>query len=172
MKTLCVALLTLFLCPLALACDETCKRTKAETDNNIKFASYLNSKYCASTTKGFVLQEIKSLQAYRDKQLATAHRGGAKNIRNFVMQRKDWLSECDRYLELTSQGRVFYNKETTDKIIGTMNELSDELQKIMKRPQNPAENLELVVTPAAGKFDLLFAQLEDYKLMLQRKGLL
>lgn len=172
MKTLCVALLTLLLSPLALACDETCKRTKAETDNNIKFASYLNSKYCASTTKGFILQEIKSLQAYRDKQLSTAHRGGAKNIRNFVMQRKDWLSECDRYLELTGQGRVFYNKETTDKITGTMNELSDELQKIMKRPQNPAENLELVIAPAAGKFDLLFAQLEDYKLMLQRKGLL
>ena len=172
MKELWVALLILLFCPLALACDETYKRAKAETDNNIKFASYLNSKYCSTTTKGFALQEIKSLQAYRDKQLATAHRGGAKNIRNFVMQRKEWLSECDRYLELTGQGRVFFNKEMTDRITSTMIALSDDLKKIMMRPQNPGENLDLVIAPAAAKFDLLFTQLEEYKLTLQRKGLL
>jgi hypothetical protein len=172
MKELWVALLILLFCPMALACDEACKRAKAETSNNIKFASYLNNKYCSTTTKGFALQEIKSLQAYRDKQLATAHRGGAKNIRNFVLQRKEWLSECDRYLELTGQGRAFYDKDTTDKITSSMIAVADELKKIMMRPQNPAENLELVVAPAAAKFDLLFTQLEEYKLMLQRKGLL
>jgi hypothetical protein len=170
MKQLLV-LLTLFVCsPLVLACDETCKRTKAETDNNIKFASYLNAKYCATTTKGFMLQEIKSLQSYREKQLATAHRGGAKNIRHFVTQRKEWLSECDKYLELTGQGRVFYDKDTTVKILGTMDTVADELKKIMSRPQNPAENLDLVITPAAAQFDLLFDQLEEHKLLMQRKG--
>lgn len=164
-------LLTLFVCsPLVLACDEACKRTKAETDNNIKFASYLTAKYCSTTTKSFMLQEIKSLKLYREKQLATAHRGGAKNIRHFVTQRREWLSECDKYLELTGQGRAFYDKDTTVKILGTMNALSDELKKIMSRPQNPAENLEVVVAPAATQFDLLFTQLEEHKLLLQRKG--
>ncbi len=163
--------LTLFFCsPLMFACDENCKRTKAETDNNIKFASYLNAKYCATTTKGFMLQEIKSLQAYRDKQLPTAHRGGAKNISHFITQRKEWLSECDKYLELTGQGRVFYDKETTTKIITTMTSVADELKKLMLRPQNPAENLSFVIAPAAEQFDLLFKQLEEHKLMLQRKG--
>lgn len=163
--------LTLVVCsPLVWSCDENCKKAKAEADNNIKFASYLNAKYCATTTKGFMLQEVKSLQAYREKQLATAHRGGAKNIRHFVVQRREWLAECDKYLTLTQQGRVFYDKDTTEKIMATMDGVSDELKKIMSRPKNPAENVLLVVDPAAKKFDLLFQQLEEHKLMMQRKG--
>ena len=165
--------LTLVVCsPLVLACDEACKKAKAETDNNIKFASYLNAKYCETTTKGFMLQEVKSLQGYRDKQLATAHRGGAKNIRDFVVQRREWLAECDKYLSLTDQGRVFRDKETTDKILTTMNNVAAELKKIMSRPKNPTENVLLIVEPAAAQFDLLFQQLEEHKLMMQRKGLL
>lgn len=165
--------LTLVVCsPLVMACDEACKKAKAETDNNIKFASYLNAKYCESTTKGFMLQEVKSLQGYRDRQLATAHRGGAKNIRDFVVQRREWLAECDKYLSLTDQGRVFRDKETTEKILTTMNNVAAELKKIMSRPKNPAENVLLIVEPAAAQFDLLFQQLEEHKLMMQRKGLL
>jgi len=170
MKHLWVFITLLACAPWTLACDETCKRSQAEADNNIKFASYLNAKYCATTTKGFILQEIKSLKAYREKQLSTGHRGGAKNIRNFITQRKEWLSECDKYLDLTEQGRVFYDKESTDKIIGTMTAVSAELKKIMMRPQNPDEILDVVTAPAAEQFDLLFAQLEEHKLMLQRKG--
>jgi hypothetical protein len=166
--------LTLFVCsPLVLACDEACKRTKAETDNNIKFASYLNAKYCATTTKGFMLQEIKSLQAYRAKQLITPHkgyRGGAKNIRHFVSQRKEWLAECDKYLELTGQGRVFYDKDTTAKIMNTMTSVSDELKKITLLAQDPTDNIDTVSAGAAVQFDLLFTQLDEHKLLMQRKG--
>jgi hypothetical protein len=165
--------LTLVVCsPLVLACDEACKKAKAETDNNIKFASYLTAKYCADTTKSFMLQEVKSLRAYRDKQLATAHRGGASNIRNFVVQRREWLAECDKYLSLTEQGRAFRDKETTEKILSTMEKVGAELKKIMSRPKNPAENVLLIVEPAAAQFDVLFQQLEEHKLMMQRKGLL
>lgn len=162
----------LSLSQFGLACDETCKRTKAETANNVKFASYLNAKYCKSTGVDFLLQGRKSLQAYRDKQLPTGHRGGAKNIRNFILQRKDWLQECDKYLQLTEQGRIFRDKESTDKIIGAMTGTADELQKIMKRPQGQTESLELVTAPAAQKFDALFKLVDAHYLELQRRGLL
>lgn len=168
-----IGLLFVFVCGQVLACDEACKRAKAEADNNIKFASFLTAKYCADTTKGFILREIKSLQSYRDQKLPVphkGHRGGAKNIRIFIEQRKDWLAECDQYLELTGQGRVFSDKETTDKIFGTMTSVADELKKVMLTPQKPDENLDAIVGPAITQFDLLFDQLETYKLLMQRKG--
>ncbi len=120
----------------------------------------------------FLIQGKKSLQTYREKQLPTAHRGGAKNIRNFVLQRKDWLQECDKYLQLTEQGRVFRDKESTDKIIGAMTATADELEKIMKRPKNDAEVLDLVIAPAGQKFDDLFKLVDGHYLELQRRGLL
>lgn len=162
----------LSLSQFVLACDETCKRTKAEAANNVKFASYLNVKYCKSTGTDFLSQGRKSLQAYRDKQLPTAHRGGAKNIRNFILQRKDWLQECDTYLQLTEQGRIFRDKQSTDKIMGAMTATADELQKIVKRPQAQVESLEMVTSPAAQKFDDLFELIDVHYLELQRRGLL
>ena len=172
MKKMMLILFLLFLSPLTFACDESCKRAKAEAANNLKFASYLNAKYCQSTGLDFLLQGRKSLQSYRDKQLATAHRGGAKNIRNFILQRKDWLLECDNYLSLTEQGRIFRNKNSTDKIINAMVTTADELQKIMMRPKSDVENLELVTAPAAQKFDDLFKAVDAHYLELQRRGLL
>lgn len=156
----------------SFACDETCKRAKAETTNNVKFSSYLNAKYCQSTGIDFLMQGRKSLQSYRDKQLPTAHRGGAKNIRNFILQRKDWLQECDNYLQLTEQGRIFRDKDSTDKIITAMTGTANELEKIMKRPKVEVESLELVTAPAAQKFDELFKLVDGHYLELQRRGLL
>jgi hypothetical protein len=172
MKKFLLAIALISLTPFCLACDEACKRTKAEADNNVKFASYLNAKYCKSTGIDFLLQGRKSLQSYRDKQLPTAHRGGAKNIRNFILQRKDWLQECDTYLDLTDQGRIFRNKESTEKILTAMTGTADELQKIMRRPQTEVESLEVVIEPAAKQFDELFKIIDAHYLELQRRGLL
>lgn len=172
MKKILLTITLLTLSQFGFACDETCKKTKAETANNIKFATYLNAKYCKQTSIDFLMQGKKSLQAYREKQLPTAHRGGAKNIRNFVLQRKDWLEECDKYLQLTDQGRVFRDKESTDKIINAMAATASELEKIMKRPKNDAEVLDLVVAPAGQKFDELFKLVDAHYLELQRRGLL
>lgn len=172
MKKILITLALLALSHVSFACDEACKRAKAETANNIKFASYLNAKYCKQTSTDFLLQGKKSLQTYREKQLPTAHRGGAKNIRNFVLQRKDWLQECDKYLQLTEQGRVFRDKESTEKILEAMSATANELEKIMKRPKNDAEVLELVVAPAGQKFDELFKLVDAHYLELQRRGLL
>lgn len=156
----------------SLACDEACKRAKAETANNVKFASYLNLKYCKTTSLDFLLQGRKSLQAYREKQLPTAHRGGAKNIRNFIIQRKDWLQECDNYMQLTEQGRIFRDKESTEKIMSSLTNTADELQKIMMRPRAEVESLELVTAAAGLRFDELFKNVDDHYLELQRRGLL
>ncbi len=172
MKKILLTITLLTLSQFNFACDENCKKAKAETANNIKFASYLNTKYCQQTSNDFLIQGKKSLQTYREKQLPTAHRGGAKNIRNFVLQRKDWLQECDKYLQLTEQGRVFRDKESTDKILGAMTATADELEKIMKRPKNDAEVLDLVIAPAGQKFDDLFKLVDAHYLELQRRGLL
>ncbi|MGV8834519.1 hypothetical protein [Cellvibrio sp.] len=172
MKKILLTIALLSLSQFGFSCDEACKRTKAEAANNVKFASYLNAKYCKSTGLDFLLQGRKSLQAYREKQLPTAHRGGAKNIRLFIMQRKDWLQECDNYLQLTEQGRIFRDKDSTDKIISAMTGTAAELEKIMKRPKVEMENLELVTAPAAQKFDDLFKLVDAHYLELQRRGLL
>lgn len=172
MKKILLIIAIISLSQFSVACDEACKRAKAEAANNVKFASYLNAKYCQSTGIDFLLQGRKSLQAYRDKQLPTAHRGGAKNIRNFILQRKDWLQECDNYLQLTEQGRIFRDKENTDKIITAMNNTAVELEKIMKRPRVEVESLELVVAPAGQRFDDLFNLVDGHYLELQRRGLL
>ncbi len=172
MKKILLIIAMISLSQYSVACDEACKRAKAESANNVKFASYLNAKYCQSTGIDFLLQGRKSLQAYRDKQLPTAHRGGAKNIRNFILQRKDWLQECDNYLQLTEQGRIFRDKENTEKIITAMNNTAAELEKIMKRPKVEVENLEVVAAPATQRFDELFKLVDGHYLELQRRGLL
>ena len=172
MNKILLTIALLSLSQFGFTCDEACKRTKAEATNNIKFASYLNAKYCQSTGVDFLLQGRRSLQTYREKQLPTAHRGGAKNIRNFILQRKDWLQECDNYLQLTDQGRIFRDKDSTDKIITAMSGTADALEKIMKRPQVETESLELVAAPAATKFDDLFKLIDAQYLELQRRGLL
>lgn len=172
MKKILLIITLLSLSQFGFACDEACKRAKAETTNNVKFASYLNAKYCQSTGMDFLLQGRKSLQAYRDKQLPTAHRGGAKNIRHFILQRKDWLQECDKYLELTEQGRIFRDKDSTDKIITAMTGTAEALEKIMKRPKVEVESLDVVTAPAVQKFDELFKLVDSHYLELQRRGLL
>jgi len=171
-KRILLAIALVTLAQASLACDEACKRAKAEETNNIKFGAYLNLKYCKTTTADFLIQTRRALQTYRDKQLPTAHRGGARNIRNYIDQRKDWLKECDNYLELTDQGRVFRDKETTTAIIDSMTDVSTELKKIMMRPKNAAENKDLVIAPAAAKFDELFQMMDDHYLDLQKRGML
>lgn len=172
MNKLLIALALLTFAQLGFACDEACKRANVESEKSIKFPSYLNLKYCQSTANDFLLNARKSLQVYRDKQLATAHRGGAKNIRNFILQRHDWLRECDSYMEQLDLGNVFRRKDTTESIFKAMNGTADELYKIMMRPKNPAENLDVVVAPAEAKFDELFQLVDEHFIELQKRGLI
>jgi hypothetical protein len=172
MRKIIYTLILMSFVQVCFGCDEACKRTQAEAANNVKFASYLDAKYCKSTAQDFILRGSKSLKTYKDKQLATAHRGGAKNIRNFINQRIEWLQECDNYLKLTDQGRIFRDKETSEKILKGMEGVAVELKKIMMRPAVAGEDLEKVSAPAAEKFDQLFKLVDDHYIELQRRGLM
>lgn len=172
MNKLFIAIALLALTQLGHACDEACKRANVESAKGIKFPTYLNMKYCQSTVNDFLLNTRKSLQTYRDKQLITAHRGGAKNIRNFIMQRHDWLRECDGYMEQLEIGNVFRQKDTTENIFKSMTNTSEELYKVMMRPKNPNEDVTMVIAPAEVRFDEMFQLLDEHFIELQKRGLI
>lgn len=157
---------------LSFGCDEACKKAEVETAKGIKFASYLDQRYCQSTAQDFLLRARKSLQQYKDNQLATAHRGGAKNIRNFITQRYEWLDECEKYMEAMEMGYIFRKKETTDAIFKSMTDVTAELYKIMMRKKNPNESLPLVTQNAAQKFDVMFKLIDEHVIELQKRGLM
>lgn len=160
------------LSPSANACDEPCKRAQAETQRNVHFPSYLNLKYCSETTQEFLLNTRKSLQRYRDQQLATAHRGGAKNIRQIIIQQQTWLKECDNYMSNLEMGRVFRQAKTTEQLFNAMLSVSEELHKIMQRKNDANEVAQLVTAGAAEKFDRMFALVDQHVQELQMRGLL
>jgi hypothetical protein len=154
------------------ACDDNCKKLEAESTHNVKFATYLSSKYCQQTSLDFLLKDSKSLKQYSEKQLLTAHRGSANNIKLFLEQRKDWLQECDKYLSLTKQGRVFGNKTQSEKIFASIDATTNELTLLIKRPKTPDESTEDASASSVKAFHSLFEAITEYQLELQRKGLL
>jgi hypothetical protein len=172
MKKLACLLLLVFISPLSLACDETCAREKAMAEHQVKFPSYLDSKYCRTTTVDFLTTARRSLQQYLDERLDTAHRGGMRNIRNFIEQRREWLQECDQYLNLTNQGRIFRTKETTDQIFSSINSLSEELDRLIKIRRTAEEDPLELTTGARQKFQILFKNMDDHRTDLQLRGLL
>lgn len=164
--------IALSLSSLTLACDENCKRDKVSAKLNIQFAPHLNAKYCQSTTNDFLLNARNSLDKYKENQLPTAHRGGARNIRNYINSRKEWLRECDDYLQAMDLGNVFRKKDTTQTIFKLMDEVSLELEKITKRPANKAENINEFIEPAQTKFDNLFKHMDAHVIELQKRGIM
>lgn len=168
-KLLSVLLLTL-IAPIAFACDETCMREKAMQESDVKFPAYLDSTYCKTTVKDFLVNSRKSLQKYREQRLVTGHRGGIRNIRNFIEQRKEWLQECDNYLSVINQGRVFRNAGTTQELFSAMNSLSKELEVLVYRPKNNAEDTFQVTQSAGQKFDLMFRLMDAHRTDLQLRG--
>jgi len=168
MKTL-ITLLLLVACLPAAACDEDCKRTKAEQEHDVDFPGYLNASYCQDTTVNFLLRARKSLEQYRQDKLKTGHKGGMRNIRNYLQQRKQWLMECDNYLLLTGQGRVFDNKETTEKIFAATDRVIDELEQLMRTGGGIHVSSQLAEI-AGQRLDSLFAAVDNHRTELQLKG--
>jgi hypothetical protein len=166
---MCILLITV-LAPTALACNETCMRDKAMAENSITFPSYLDSKYCKTTSVDFLVGTRRSLQKYYDERLNSAHRGGIRNIRSFIEQRKEWLLECDNYLILTTQGRVFSTKNATDQIFGSMASLSDELQRLVSIRKTAGENAYELTASARLKFEQMFKLVDDHRTDLQLRG--
>lgn len=170
MNRLLFTLLLTLIAPAVLACDETCMRDKAMAENNVSFPSYLESKYCKTTTVDFLVGARKSLQKYFDNQLDSAHRGGIRNIRNFIEQRKEWLQECDNYLNLIKRGRVFRTAETTEEIFGVMAVLSNELERLVRLRRTPNEDGFELTAGARQSFQQLFALIDAHRTDLQLRG--
>lgn len=164
-------LLIPFFAASAFACDETCKRDAAMAEHGVRFPSYLTTSYCRDTSVDFLLRARDSLANYQQNNLPTGHKGGMRNIRNFLQQRKQWLEECDQYLTLTSQGRVFRDEATTQKIIDAIDALTNELERLMgsgtgvRVPQSQ-------VAGAEHRLELLFSAMDDHRTELQLRGLL
>ncbi len=169
MKQLFTCILLSLMASGALACDETCKRDRAMKEHNVSFPKYLTVKFCKTTSVDFLIRDVKSLQGYREKQLPGGHKGGMNNIRKLLEQRKEWLVECDDYLRLTKQGRVFENKKSTDSIFNSMDKVTGELNNLI---YNGDSNVIVTngIDIAEQHFDHLFAEMEQHKLDLQLKG--
>jgi len=164
-----LTLLFLFACLPATACDEECKRAQAEEEHDVDFPGYLNASYCQDTSIAFLLKARKSLGEYRQGQLKTGHRGGMRNIRNYLEQRKKWLMECDNYLLLTDQGRVFTDKETTEAVFAATDQAIEQLEKLMNSTNRVHVSEDLAET-AGQRLDRLFSVVDNHRTELQLKG--
>lgn len=161
-------LVAVFSCS-ALACDEACKKAKAEQEHGVSFPSYLNAEFCRTTRLDFLLQDYASLEKYRTAQLPGGHKGGMNNIRKMLNQRKEWLVECDDYLRLTEQGRIFHDDATTEKIFAAIDKVSKQLNDLVYNGSK-----EIIVTNgldiAQQDFDQMMQQLERHRTDLQLRG--
>ncbi len=135
-----------------------------------KFPSYLTGKYCNDIKVDFMTNSIKSLQRYRDKQLASQHRGGMNNIRKFLEQREDWLQECDDYLASTSNHRLFKDENTTSKIFTAISSVTGELQSLITGVTYSVDPGQSATDVAGDKFDRLFKLVDDHQTLMLMKG--
>lgn len=134
------------------------------------FPSYLSTQYCADLKHSFMTSAVKSLQRYKDQQLATRHRGGMYNIRTFVQQREEWLQECDGYLQATHHQRLFKDAKTTDGIFNAMTSVSQELQSLIAGVSYTVEPGGDVTDVAAQKFEHLFKLVDDHQTRMLMRG--
>ncbi len=155
-RHICAALFTLFVTSGAAAED--------------KFPSYLTGKYCNDIKVDFMTSSMKSLQRYRDKQLASQHRGGMNNIRKYLEQREDWLQECDNYLASTSSHRLFKDDQTTAKIFTAISSVTGELQSLITGVTYSVDAGQSATDVAADKFDQLFKLVDDHQTLMLMKG--
>ncbi|MDO3382980.1 hypothetical protein [Gilvimarinus algae] len=164
-----VALLLALAGSQAFACDEACKKDKAEQEHGVKFASYLSADFCHTTRADFLIQDYRSLEKYRAEQLPGGHKGGMNNIRKLLEQRKEWLIECDDYLRLTGQGRIFRDKATTDQIFAAIDKVTKELNGLVYNGSQDvivSNGLDI----AEQDFDKMLGMLDHHKTQLQLRG--
>ncbi len=160
----------LLVAPQALSCDEECRRTKAESTHNVDIPSYLSWKYCGDIKAEFMSVSLRSLETYRDTNMSTQRKRSMKNTRHFVEQRKDWLQECDNYMKMTKNERLFKDDATTDNIFETLTDLSEELSSLLSGVTYASDFGQDSTVIAGEHFDQLFKLVDDHKTLLQLKG--
>ncbi|WP_299772624.1 hypothetical protein [uncultured Pseudoteredinibacter sp.] len=156
--------------PLAYACDESCKRAQAEERLKIKYPSYLNKRYCRDVSGQFLTTAAKSLQRYRENQLSDLHRGGMYNTRKFLVQRKEWLKECDDYLQQVSRYRVFRNDKTTKDIFSAIDKVNTILAALVNGATYVSDEGYDSLTAVSERFDNLLKLMDNHKTQMQLAG--
>jgi len=170
MKMFFAVLALLVLSGPAFSCDEACARDRASVTNNTVFPGYLNWIFCEDTKASFMQADIRSLENYRSERLNIEHRNRMKNIKQFVEQRKEWLSECDNYMKLTDHGRIFRDEATTEKIFASMDDVTHELDSILRGVTYVSEEGQVDNSVIAKKFDSFFQLVDDHKTVMMLKG--
>ncbi|ACR13384.1 hypothetical protein [Teredinibacter turnerae] len=150
----------------AESCNEQCKREKAEAKRTEKFPSYLSWKFCEDTRFDFMTTAVASLDKYRTHHFDTRYKGGMRNIKGFVEQRKEWLQECDDYLASTRDERIFEDEKTTNAIFSAMDDISTEMNELLAGAQNTQDSSQVINS----RFETLLKRVDDHKTLMLLKG--
>lgn len=169
-SALIMLLLFSFVSSPSYACDEDCKRAQAEERLNIRYPSYLNKRYCRDVSSQFLTTAAKSLRRYRENQLSDLHRGGMYNTRKFLVQRKEWLKECDDYLQQVSRYRVFRNANTTKSIFAAIDNVNSVLAALVNGATYVSDEGYDSLTAISERFDHLLSTMENHKTQMQLAG--
>ena len=166
-------LLVLLMVPLAsdvYGCDEACLKAKAEAARNIKYPTYMSWKFCDDTRQDFMTTAMRSIQSYKEKHFDTRYKGGMRNIKNYIEQRKKWLVECDSYLYSTKKARVFEDNKTTWKIFHAIDSTTKELTALINgvtySSASGADSNSVMIE----RFDELLTAVENHHTLMHLKG--
>lgn len=152
----------------AFACeDEQCLREKAQEKHNVKFPSYLTFKYCEGIAMDFMTSSMRSLDNYRSNHLDSKYKGPLKNTKNYLVQREEWLKECDDYLRMTKNIRIFNDDKTTKQIFASIDKVQAEFDALISGVQYAGEDQFAVIND---HFDKMFQLVEDHKHLMHLKG--
>lgn len=154
----------------AQACDESCKRAEAEKRLNTSFPKYLTKRYCRDVRSQFLTTASRSLTRYRDTKLPDLHRGGMFNTRKFLLQRREWLGECDQYLSNVSRYHIFRSAKTTKDIFSAIDGVTKILEALVNGATYVSDGGYDSVTAAKERFDRLLSLMDSHKTQLQLAG--
>lgn len=132
----------------------------------------LSRKSCQKALHSFLLDARKSLTSYAEQQLPTAHRGGARNTRNFIATRKAWLEECDSFLKQEQHNGLLRNPNHTQQLLGAMQRVINELDVLVKTPMKKNEDKPSLTLVSKEAFDNLFIVMDKQLINLQKRGLI
>lgn len=162
------SLLLSVLSQTAIACDEECLRDKAQATHDVTFPKYLTWKYCEGIARDFITSSMRSLDNYRENHFDTKYKGPLKNTRSYLEARKDWLLECDNYMKLTKNVRVFNDDDTTEKIFASIDQLNNEFTALINGATYSNEDDAKAVMDE--NVDELLQIVDDHKTMMHLKG--
>ena len=158
----------IIVCQSAFSCDEKCIKKKAEATHNIELPKYLSWKYCEGIALDFMTSTIRSLENYRSNHFNTKYKGPLRNTRNYLVQRREWLKECDSYMQMTKNIRIFSDDETTKQIFASIDRISGEFGALIQGATYASDNEAKQIMDQ--KINTLFKLVEDHKTMMHLKG--